>query len=260
LGRLPRRLLAVTAAGRVASFALTLGVGFALAAMQLVRSPVLVTVVLSATSLGIVLLVLADAGEAESDFGRLIVAGASVAELAPIVLLSLLFSESQHDVGSRAALLALFVAIALAAVLTVLGIERWRRLRRTLQELQETTSQFRVRAAFALRRVDGDDPGRPRPGVQPSHRGQGAAVPQRNDRGQGSSGLDPSAVAQHRAHVIAAGLLHATSLGIPAVAGLLRVRRGLLPPETYAALVAAGLVSAVVFPAVSLRMLRPREP
>src|SRR5690242_2810152 len=109
LGRLPRRLLAVTVTGWAASFILALGVGFALAAVGLVRSPVFVAVVLSATSLGILLPVLADAGEADSDFGQLIVTGASVAELAPIVLLSLLFSESEHDVGSRAAMLVLFV-------------------------------------------------------------------------------------------------------------------------------------------------------
>ena len=58
-------------------------------------------------------------------------AGASVAGLAPIVLLSLLFSESENDVGSRAAMLVLFVAFALAAPVALLGIERWKRLSQT---------------------------------------------------------------------------------------------------------------------------------
>lgn len=316
LGRLPRRLLAVTVAGWVASFGLALGVGFALAAAELVRSPILVAVILSATSLGILLPVLADAGEADSDFGQLIVAGASVAELAPIVLLSLLFSESEHDVGSRAAMLVLFVAFALAALLALLGVERWKRLSQTLRDLQETTSQIRVRAAFALlvayaaiaarfglevilgaflagatvRAVDRDPTGTHHLfRVKLEGAGYGVFVPFFFV----STGMtldvhalvsSPATVAkvplflggmvlarglpavvfrpwaQHLTQVVAAGLLHATSLSIPVVAGLLGVHLGLIPPENYAALVAAGLVSVVVFPALSLRMLRPRKP
>jgi len=54
-------------------------------------------------------------------------------------------------------------------------------------------------------------------------------------------------------------VLHATSLSIPVVAGLLGVHLGLIPPGNYAAPVAAGLVSFTVFPRVSLRLLRRGE-
>ena len=58
--------------------------------------------------------------------------------------------------------------------------------------------------------------------------------------------------------ILAAGLLQATSLSIPVVAGQIGVDLGLIRPTNYVALVAAGLISVVVFPLVSLTLLRDR--
>ena len=58
--------------------------------------------------------------------------------------------------------------------------------------------------------------------------------------------------------LVAAGLLQATSLSIPVVAGQIGVDLGLIRPTTYVALVAAGLLSVIVFPLVSLTLLRGR--
>jgi hypothetical protein len=52
--------------------------------------------------------------------------------------------------------------------------------------------------------------------------------------------------------------LQATSLSIPIVAGQIGVDLGLIRPTTYVALVAAGLLSVVVFPLVSLTLLGGR--
>jgi hypothetical protein len=52
--------------------------------------------------------------------------------------------------------------------------------------------------------------------------------------------------------------LQATSLSIPVVAGQIGVDLGLIRPTTYVALVAAGLLSLIVFPLVSLTLLRGR--
>ena len=58
-----------------------------------------------------------------------------------------------------------------------------------------------------------------------------------------------------------AGLLQATSLSLLVVAGQIGVDLGLIRPANYVALVAAGLISVIVFPAVSLILLRaPPEP
>ena len=65
-------------------------------------------------------------------------------------------------------------------------------------------------------------------------------------------------LAERRSQLVAAGLLQATSLSIPVVAGQIGVDLGLIRPENYVALVTAGLISVIVFPLVSLTLLRVR--
>ena len=59
----------------------------------------------------------------------------------------------------------------------------------------------------------------------------------------------------HRRDVVAVGLLQATSLSIPVVAGGIGVELGLMQPANYAALVAAGLLSVIVFPRLAVLLL-----
>ena len=61
-----------------------------------------------------------------------------------------------------------------------------------------------------------------------------------------------------RLQLVAGGLLQATSLSIPVVAGQIGVDLGLIRPTNYVALVAAGLLSVIVFPLVSLTLLHDR--
>src|SRR5206468_3409981 len=63
-------------------------------------------------------------------------------------------------------------------------------------------------------------------------------------------------LAERGSQLVAGGLLQATSLSIPVVAGQIGVDLGLIRPINYVALVAAGLLSVVVFPLVSLTLLR----
>src|SRR5207237_7265148 len=65
-------------------------------------------------------------------------------------------------------------------------------------------------------------------------------------------------LADRGAQLLAGGLLQATSLSIPVVAGQIGVDLGLIRPTNYVALVTAGLLSVVVFPLVSLTLLRER--
>ncbi|MBA2713417.1 MAG: cation:proton antiporter [Rubrobacteraceae bacterium] len=68
-------------AGFVLSSMLALGVAFALRAAGLIEAPVFVAIMLSATALGIVVPVLADAGELDSTLGQQVIA-ASIADFA----------------------------------------------------------------------------------------------------------------------------------------------------------------------------------
>ena len=105
---------------------------------------------LSATGLGIVLPILKDAGETTTPFGQIVVAGASIAEVVPIVLLSLFFSGESGGIGAKLVLLAGFALFAFAVALALLGLQRSLRLSAALLALQDTTAEIRVRAAFLL--------------------------------------------------------------------------------------------------------------
>src|SRR5215218_1043427 len=95
------RLLRVTALGFAVSFGIALAAAVLLEVAGAVRSPLLIAIMLSATSLGVVIPVLKDSGSAGSQFGQLVLAGASIADIATIVLLSLFFSEKSSGVGAK---------------------------------------------------------------------------------------------------------------------------------------------------------------
>ncbi len=310
--RLRGRVLRLTSAAFVLSFALALGAGELLGLGGLVRSPLLIAVILSATSLGVVLPILKDGGQVETPFGQVIVAAASIAEVVPIVLLSLLFSAHATGAGAQVVLLIAFLVFVAVVALVILGAERSRRISQSLVRLQETTAEIRVRGAFALlmvfaslavkfgleailgaflagatlKLVDRDQ--------QMTHTlfraklqavGFGVFVP--FFFVATGMNLDVRTLVEHPstlarvpiflaallivravpavlyrplserpAQLFAAGLLQATSLSIPVVAGAIGVDLGLLAPGNYAALVAAGLLSVVVFPLLATPRLR----
>jgi Kef-type K+ transport system membrane component KefB len=314
--RLRGRLLRITSFGFAVSFALAAAVGYALRAGGLVRSPLLIAIILSATGLGIVLPILKDAGETTTPFGQVIVAGASLAEVIPIVLLSLFFSGKSGGVGAKLVLLVGFFVFVAAVGVVILGLERSTRVSTVLLRLQDTTAEIRVRGAFlllalfvvlasqfgleailgaflagaTLKLVDRDE------GMTHAffHRkleaaGFGIFVPfffvstgigldVKSLFASGSAlGRVPlflgallvvralpallyRPLAERGSQLVAGGLLQATSLSIPIVAGQIGVDLGLIRPINYVALVAAGLVSVVVFPLISLTLLRNAAP
>ena len=69
-GRLRGRVLTLTALGFAVSFAIAVIVGFGLQAAGLVDAPLLVAIALVATSLGVLIPVLKDAGESDSALGH----------------------------------------------------------------------------------------------------------------------------------------------------------------------------------------------
>src|SRR6266852_3377364 len=72
LDRLKGRTLLVVGGSFLLSFGLALLVGYALYTGSQVKSPLLIAIILCATSLGVVIPVLKDAGVSESDFGQLV--------------------------------------------------------------------------------------------------------------------------------------------------------------------------------------------
>jgi Kef-type K+ transport system membrane component KefB len=149
LDKLRGPILRVTALGFAASFAIALVVALGLQAGGLIETPLLVAIILCATSLGVLIPVLKDAGEIESTFGQLIIAAASVADFGAIILLSIFFS-GEGSTGATLLLLGSLFLLAAAVYGAVKGAGRSMRIRADLLRLQDTTAQIRVRAALVL--------------------------------------------------------------------------------------------------------------
>jgi Kef-type K+ transport system membrane component KefB len=150
LERLRGRLLMYVGLAFLLSFGLALLAGYGLYVAGQVLSPLLIAIILVATGLGVVIPVLKDAGESNSDFGQLVIAGAMFAEFGSIILLSLFFSREATGTATKLVLLGGFVLLAAGFAFVVLRLERSTRIAALLLRLQDTTAQIRVRGAFML--------------------------------------------------------------------------------------------------------------
>ncbi len=142
-------VLRVTMMAFVLSFGIALLVALLLKTTGLIETPLLITIILCATSLGVLIPVLKDAGEISSTFGQLIVAAGTIADFGAVILLSIFFS-GEGGVGATLLLIGSLVLLALAVFIAVKSAERSSLLRQDLVRLQDTTAQIRVRGAVVL--------------------------------------------------------------------------------------------------------------
>jgi Kef-type K+ transport system membrane component KefB len=312
--RLRGKTLELALIGFGISFGLALAAGYLLKAGNLVKSPLLIAIALSATGLGIIIPILKDAGEIDSMFGQLVVAAASIAEVGTIVLLSLFFSGESSGVGAKLVLLIAFFGFVGAIGFFIVASEHSMRLSATLARLQDTTAQIRVRAAFVLlvgftvaaerfgaeailgaflagaiiKLVDRDQAmTHPQFRLKLEAAGFGVFIPfffvvsgvKFDGQALFSSGSTlahvplflaillivrglPALVFKQvadRRRLVAAGLLQATSLSFFVVVSQLGQSLGLITAANGAALIAAGLLSVLVFPLSALTILRRGE-
>jgi Kef-type K+ transport system membrane component KefB len=310
LAKLRGRVLKLTAVGYALSFAIALVVAGGLKLAGLADAPLLIAITLSATSLGVLIPVLKDAGESGSTLGQLVIAAGSIADFGAIILLSVFFT-GEGGTGSTLLLIGSLLALAAVVLLVVRGAERSMRIRADLLRLQDTTAQIRVRGAMVLlvgfaaiaqslgleailgtfmagailTLLDGD-----RAMTHPQFRrkleaiGFGFFIPAffvttgvRYDLGalfaststvvmipvflaallvvRGVPALLYRGLLGARKAAIA-GLLQATSLPFIVAATAIGLDLGVIDAATSAALIAAGLLSVVVFPATGLALLR----
>jgi Kef-type K+ transport system membrane component KefB len=310
-GRLRGRVLRLASLGYALSFAIALAVAGGLDAAGLVHAPLLVAVTLAATSLGVLIPVLKDAGESGSQLGQLVIAAGSIADFGAIILLSVFFT-GEGGTGSTLLLIGSLLALAAVVLIAVRGAERSLRIRADLLRLQDTTAQIRVRGALVLligfaaaaeslgleailgafaagailTLLDGDQVM-----THPQFRrkleaiGFGLFIPVffvttgvRYDLGalfasassvvmvpifaaallvvRGVPAVLYRSVLDTR-QVAIAGLLQATSLPFIVAATAIGRQLGVIDAATSAALIAAGLLSVLIFPATGLALLRP---
>jgi len=152
LRRFDRRILILVSRAFLLSMMLALLVAYGLQLGGQVRDGLLVGITLVSTSLGVLVPILHDAGQTETIFGRMIMAAGSLAELAPLVLLSVFFSASSKNPGAELGLLAGFVGLTAVIVVVTQRVRVWGPLREVVHRLENTSSQLRVRLAitFAL--------------------------------------------------------------------------------------------------------------
>jgi Kef-type K+ transport system membrane component KefB len=302
-------LIRLPVIGFGASVVLGLAVGFAAVGVGWARDPLFIAVALGATSLGVVAATLKDSGHAARPVGQYTLAGATIADFATILMLSLLFAESDGGAASRVTSVAVFVALTLAMAFALGRAGRNMRLDRFLVGLQDTTAAIRVRIAVVvmlgfvalaarvgletilgafvagavLGLVDQDTATHPHFRLKLESIGFGFLVPVFFV----TSGLrfdlrsltdDPASLLRvpvllvalvivrglpaglyrarlGRDEVVAAALLQATSLPFIVTAVQIGVEVDAVRSDTGAALVAAGLLSTVLFPALALGRL-----
>jgi Kef-type K+ transport system membrane component KefB len=146
--RSPLTRLAGIAFGCSAALALLCAVLFWLPGPE--TQPILLAIIFMSTSAGLLLPLLKDAGQGSTEFGQLIMTAAAVAEIVPILLLSLLFSAASETAADKIVSLAVFLALLALIGLAVSRVRRLDRLDRMLDRLEQRSGQLRLRAALTL--------------------------------------------------------------------------------------------------------------
>jgi Kef-type K+ transport system membrane component KefB len=299
-------------AGLGASIVLAAIVGVILHSAGVVESPLLIGVILIATSLGLIIPILKDAGAAERPVGQLSIAGASLGEVSAVVLLSLFFSEHSTGIGAKLLLLLLLAVLVALVIIVTTRAGHSMRVSSVINRLADTSAQIRIRlsmllvvglgavalhlgfeailgafiAGGILRLIDPDaETTHPQFHTKLEGLGYGFLIPVFFV----SSGLafnlsvlfsSPSTVLRvplfllallvvrglpvllyrgsirRTRELVAAALLQATSLPFIVAATTIGLRLHAIRAANAAALVAAGLLSVVIFPVIALQLLR----
>jgi len=228
--RLRGRIVTVTALGFAVSFVIAILIGISLRAGGFVKSPLFVAIVLVATSLGVVFPVLKDSHNIDSSLGQLVITAASIAEFGSIILLSLFFSgKSSASTAGRLILLGIFEAVGFGVFIPIFFVTSG--LRFDLSALFASSSTIARVPLFLLAILLAR--GLPALGYLPT------------------LGLSRSLIA---------GILQATTLPFIVAATQIGLQLGVVSRASAAGLVAAGLLSVVISPALGLALLRREHP
>ena len=115
------RPLSLAVAGWSISVLLGIAIVGLLHVIPQVHAPLMVTLALCTTGLGVLIPVFRDSGQLGTAFGRLITAAATLGEVGPIVAMSLLLSRG-YSTWQELGFLLVFLAILGTAIATALGV------------------------------------------------------------------------------------------------------------------------------------------
>jgi Kef-type K+ transport system membrane component KefB len=148
--RLRGALLTTSLAGFAISFALAFASASLFHAVGLIKTPLLVAIVLVATSLSIIIVPLKDADETNSDWGQQVIAAAAIAEFGAVILLSFFYSGERTGPGTEIFHLSLFIVLAALLLFSLTRGAQLKRLTDAISRLEGTSAQIGVRGDFAL--------------------------------------------------------------------------------------------------------------
>ena len=308
--RLRGPLARLAGAAFAVSVVLALACAYAFRLAGQATHPLLLAIILMSTSAGLLLPLLKDTGQEATQFGQLVMTAAALAEIVPIMLLSLFFSAASKTTADQLVSLAIFLTLL---VLIGVALGRVRRLEvpaRLLNHLADSSAQLRVRAALTLAlacgvlayrfgfasilgafaagllvrliEISGHTP-HPQFQIKLEGIGFGFLIPiffiTTGVEFQLKALLaNPSAIAEvplflvalllvrglpallyrrfaGARRAVAAGLLQATTLTFVIVASQIGLLTGKITPTAAASLLAAGLLSAALFPAGAQRIM-----
>ena len=150
LQRLRGQIMILVSSAFLISLGLALLIGFGLSTLERVTSPLLIAIILVSTSLGVVIPILKDAGQSSTDFGQIVIAGATLGEFGSIILISLLFSSELTSPFTKVILFGIFALMILLVSLAIFSIHRTSWFMKMLHRFQDSTSQINVRIALTL--------------------------------------------------------------------------------------------------------------
>jgi Kef-type K+ transport system membrane component KefB len=302
-GTVLERALAVFALG----FLIAAGLAAVLHSVGLIKTPLLVAVILVATSLSVIIVPLRDERQVDTQFGQQVIATAAIAEFGAVILLSFFYSAERTGPATELLHLSAFVLVAIVLYVAASQSGRSTRLTQALERLRESSAQIQTRAdlaliaivvgiaselgletilaAFTVGVVRGMTEERDETLDQKREAvALGIFVPfffvasgidfQIDELFATIGGvirLPLFVIGLLAVHVIpallyrrsmgqraaiAAGLLQATSFSFVIVATQIGLDLGIMVPATATALVGAGLISVIAFPAVAFRLLR----
>ncbi len=141
--RIRGRPLALALTGWLLSLAIGLVAVAVLHVVPGVHAPLMVTLALATTGLGVLLPLLRDGGQLDTPYGRMLLAAGTVGEVGPILLVSLLLSQRYGTTQAFGYLVVFLVLIALAALVGMAA--RPPRLLALLERTLHSSTQLPVR-------------------------------------------------------------------------------------------------------------------
>jgi Kef-type K+ transport system membrane component KefB len=129
---------------------LGLMVAMVLGALDVVQTPSLIAIILSATGLGAIIPVLRGAGLSATPVGQTILIVGSVAEFSAVMLLSILFAEGDSSILDHVMFFGIFAGVTAVVWFVLRRAEQQPGLADRLEALEGGTAQIRIRLAVLV--------------------------------------------------------------------------------------------------------------